>query len=60
MTLEEAIRRTQARVDGEFSIKGVDKCEDLKLLIEAGKRIIECRLADHTIKEDLLLGETEE
>jgi len=32
----------------------------IKLLIEAGKHIQECRLADHMIAEDYLPGETED
>lgn len=39
MNIPKAIRDLQARVDGEFSIKGVDDCSDMKLGIEALKRI---------------------
>lgn len=35
ITIDKAIRDLQARVDGEFSITGIDNCEDMKLGIEA-------------------------
>lgn len=60
MTLQEAIEI------GTQYTKGTDlmylpKFPDaLRLLIEAGKRIQECRLADHMIREDWLPGETKD
>ncbi len=39
MKLQEAIKDLRARVDGEFFIKGIDDCEDMKLGIEALKEI---------------------
>ena len=60
MTLQDAIKDLQARIDGEFSIKGIDTCEDMKLGIEALKRLQDNRRDpefDHWIP---LLGETEE
>lgn len=40
MNADKAIIDLQARVDGEFNIKGVDDCEDMNLGIEALKLII--------------------
>lgn len=39
MKLSQAIKDLQARVDGEFAIKGEDDCKDMKLGIEAMKAI---------------------
>lgn len=48
------------RVDGEFSIKGVDRCEDMKLGIEALKCVKECRRLGTIHYIGLLPGEAEE
>lgn len=60
MTADEAIRDLQARVDGEFSVKGVDDCADMKLGVEALKQIQELRSWSWYWREKLLPGETEE
>jgi len=60
MTLDKAIRDLQARVDGEFSIKGKDDCEDMKLGIEAMKAIQRHRLDNMPAAFIVLKGETPE
>lgn len=59
MNIDEAINDLQARIDGEFSIKGVDDCKDMKLGIEALKAIKLSR-EDHLVgRLAHLQGETE-
>jgi hypothetical protein len=60
MTPDEAINRLQARVDGEFSIKGVDRCEDIRLGIEAIRVYIKSQAAGWYPPGYKLPGETEE
>ncbi len=59
MAIDEAIRDLQARVDGEFNIKGEDDCADMKLGIEALKLVKLHRRSDFCYEDTLLLGETE-
>ncbi|MBA7701822.1 hypothetical protein ES703_110569 [subsurface metagenome] len=58
ITIDKAITDLQARIDGEFNIKGVDECEDMKLGVEALKRVKACRPVDLYAPEILLPGET--
>lgn len=60
ITLDEAIRDLRARVDGEFYIEGVDDCADMKLGIEALKRVRNNRGNSFPVLEQLLPGETKE
>ena len=60
ITIEKAIRDLQARVDGEFCIKGVDNCEDMKLGIEALKRLQNYRTRVLVSGCRLLPGETKD
>ena len=60
MIIDEAIVDLQARIDGEFSIKGVDDCKDMKLGIEALKRIKLGRDTPSGLSFTPLPGETEE
>ena len=60
MKLEKAIRDLQARIDGEFFIKGKDDCADMKLGIEAMKCLQMVRRNYHSSASRLLPGETEE
>lgn len=57
MKIDKAIKDLQARVDGEFSIKGKDDCEDMKLGIEALKRITDQRRQYPEISSKPLPGE---
>lgn len=59
MTIDKAIEILGLRIKSPFVRANPDTKDAIKLGIEALKRIKECRLADHTIKEDLLPGETE-
>lgn len=58
MQLTEAIEDLQARIDGEFNIKRVDHCEDMKLGIEALKRVEDSRRLDPLYPDTPLPGET--
>lgn len=58
ITLEKAIRDLQARIDGEFSIKGVEDCADMKLGVEALKREEAHRQVSKCGLKYLLPGET--
>ncbi|MBA7549683.1 hypothetical protein ES705_42175 [subsurface metagenome] len=60
MKLSKAIKDLQARVAGEFSIKGIDDCEDLKLAIEAMKAIQRHRHTNMPAAFIVLKGETPE
>ena len=60
ITINRAIRDLQARVDGEFSIKGIDNCEDIKLGIEALKAWRRLKQGHQFTTASLLPGETEE
>ena len=60
MKIEEAIRDLRARVDGEFYIKDVDNCEDMKLGIEALERLYKARHIPTPIDFSLLPGETDD
>ena len=60
ITIEKAIKDLQARVDGEFCIKGVDNCEDMKLGIEALKFRKGENEAGYLDLDDLLPGETKD
>ncbi|GAI73920.1 unnamed protein product [marine sediment metagenome] len=60
MKLSKAIKDLQARVDGEFAIKGKDDCEDLKLAIEAMKAIQRHRHTNMPAAFIVLKGETPE
>lgn len=60
MTIDKAIIDLKARIDGEFCIRGVDNCEDMKLGIEALKLIQRERLLGLNPIETRLPGETGE
>lgn len=60
MKLKQAIKDLQARVDGEFAIKGKDDCEDMKLGIEALKVVQSNRIYGYPNKIPELPGETPE
>lgn len=60
ITIDKAIRDLQARVDGEFSIKGIDNCEDMKLGIEGLNYIERSRVFGQYPVNELLPGETKE
>jgi len=59
MNINKAIRDLKARVDGEFSIEGEDDCADMKLGIEALKRIKNYRAYKYLAHTTDLKGETE-
>lgn len=59
LTLDETIDSLQARIDGELFIKGVDHCEDMKVGIEALKRVKANRKGPRVIVYKELPGETE-
>lgn len=60
ITIDQSIRDLQARVKGEFSIKGIDNCEDMKLGIESLSYIERSRVFGNYPVNRLLPGETEE
>lgn len=57
ISIDEAIRDLRARIDGELCFKGVDKCEDIKLGIEALRREQHNRSFEQTSIKALLPGE---
>lgn len=59
ITLEQAMERLQMRTDGEFYTNGKDKCEDMKLGIEALKWVRRYRPRNKVDKWSLLAGESE-
>jgi len=60
MTVDEAIRDLQDRIDGEFCIKDVDNCDDMKLGIEALKLVKVVRDSPYCPIHLDLPGETKE
>lgn len=60
MTLTKAIELLEEEAEFEKEEENLTMVDALKLGIEAIKRIKECRLADHMIREDWLPGETKE
>ena len=60
MNIPDAIRDLQARVKGEFCIKGEDDCHDMKLGIEALRREIQHRQMAKSEYIWLLPGETKD
>lgn len=60
MIIDEAIRDLKARIDGEFSIEGIDDCQDMKLGVEALKLLKWIRDGHIPAPDFLLPGETQE
>lgn len=60
MNLDKAIEILANLRDGCDQAELADHIDAIQLGIEALKRIQECRLADHTIAEDYLPGETKD
>lgn len=60
MKLSKAIEILDLNIKEAGSKMPTDTLDALKIGRHAIERIEECRLADHTIKEDLLPGETKE
>lgn len=60
MNLQKATKDLQARIDGEFNIKGVDDCKDMKLGIEALEEIRRARVVSLFPENHQLPGETKE
>lgn len=59
ITIDQAIRDLRARVKGEFSIKGIDDCADMKLGLEGLSYIERSRVFGNYPVNRLLPGETE-
>jgi len=57
MKVSEAIKDLQARVDGEFSIKGKDDCADMKLGIKALERHRDRDYHSYMVMHEKLPGE---
>ncbi len=60
MTLDEAIRDLELIKNPLWGNHSKNWMDAVQLGIEALKRIKECRLIDHTIKEDYLPGEIDQ
>jgi len=60
MNLKKAIEIIKLNVADPSQVPSSDFRDALKLLIEAGERIIEARVEYHSVWGDLLPGETED